>query len=82
MRTNIGGNNMCLLDYNKENKSGLIFNKVKQGKIIHKKEYNNKNKEQRISKMVPAEKSIEYRPKEANSKNDYGHWEGNLVVGK
>ena len=62
--------------------SGLIFNKVKQGKIIYKKEYNNKNKEQRVSKMVPAEKSIEYRPKEANSRNVYGHWEGDLVVGK
>ena len=62
--------------------SGLIFNKVKQGKIIYKKEYNNKNKEQRVSKMVPAEKSIEYRPKEANSRNVYGHWEGDLVAGK
>ena len=46
--------------------SGLIFDKVKQGKIIYKKEYNNKNKEKRVSKMIPAEKSIEYRPKEAN----------------
>lgn len=62
--------------------SGLIFNKVKQGKIIYKKEYKDKNKEQRVSKMVPAEKSIEYRPKEANSRNVYGHWEGDLVVGK
>ena len=62
--------------------SGLIFNKVKQGKIIYKKEYNNKNKEQRVSKMVPAEKSIEYRPTEAKSRKVYGHWEGDLVVGK
>ena len=61
--------------------SGLIFNKVKQGKIIYKKEYNNKNKEQRVSKMVPAEKSIEYRPKEANTREEYGHWEGDLVIG-
>ena len=62
--------------------SGLIFNKVKQGKIIYKKEYNNKNKDQRVSKMVPAEKSIEYRPTEAKSRKVYGHWEGDLVVGK
>ena len=62
--------------------SGLIFDKVKQGKIIYKKEYNNKNKEKRVSKMIPAEKSIEYRPKEANGRNVYGHWEGDLVVGK
>ena len=63
-------------------KSGVIFEKIKQGKIIYKKEYNNKNKEQRVSKMVPAEKSIEYRPKEALLRNVYGYWEGDLVVGK
>lgn len=63
-------------------KSGLIFNKVKQGKIIYKKEYNNKNKEHRVSKMIPAEKSIEHRPEEAKERNVYGHWEGDLVVGK
>ena len=63
-------------------KSGIIFEKIKQGKIIYKKEYNNKNKEQRVSKMVPAEKSIEYRPKEALLRNVYGYWEGDLVVGK
>lgn len=63
-------------------KSGGVFNKVKQGKIIYKKAYNNKNKEQRVSKMVPAEKSIEYRPKEAKERRVYGHWEGDLVVGK
>ena len=63
-------------------KSGVIFEKIKQGKIIYKKEYNNKNKEQRVSKMIPAEKSIEYRPKEALLRNVYGYWEGDLVVGK
>ena len=63
-------------------KSGLVFDKIKQGKIIYKKEYNNKNKEKRVSKMIPAEKSIEHRPKEANTREVYGHWEGDLVVGK
>lgn len=62
--------------------SGLIFEDIKQGEIIYKKEYNNKNKEKRVSKMIPAEKSIEYRPKEANDRKVYGHWEGDLVVGK
>lgn len=32
--------------------------------------------------MIPAEKSIEYRPKEANKREIYGYWEGDLVVGK
>ena len=63
-------------------KSGVIFEKVKQGKIIYKKEYNNKNKEQRVSKLIPAEKSIEHRPKEVLERIIYGHWEGDLVVGK
>lgn len=63
-------------------KSGVIFNNLKQGKIIYKKIYNNKNKEKRVSKLIPAEKSIEYRPKEANLREVYGHWEGDLVVGK
>ena len=59
-----------------------MFEKIKQGKIIYKKEYNNKNKEKRVSKLIPAEKSIEYRPKEANLRIEYGHWEGDLVIGK
>ena len=63
-------------------KSGEIFNKVKQGKIIYKKEYKEKNEERRVSKLIPAEKSIEHRPKEANERSEYGHWEGDLVVGK
>ena len=63
-------------------KGGLIFEKIQNGKIIYKKEYNNKNKEKRVSKMIPAEKSIEHRPKEANTRKEYGHWEGDLVVGK
>ena len=63
-------------------KGGGIFEKIKHGKIIYKKEYNNKNKEHRVSKQIPAEKSIEYRPKEALLRTIYGYWEGDLVVGK
>lgn len=63
-------------------KSGLVFNKVKQGKIIYKKEFKDKNETRRVSKLIPAEKSIEYRPDEANKRSEYGHWEGDLIVGK
>ena len=63
-------------------KTGNLFNKLKPGKIIYKKEFNNKNKQKRVSKMIPAEKSIEHRPKQANERSEYGHWEGDLVVGK
>ena len=55
---------------------------VKQGKIIYKKEYKVKNKDKSVCSKVPAEKSIEFRPKEANNREEYGHWEGDLVIGK
>ena len=31
---------------------------------------------------IPPEKSIDYRPEEANTREEYGHWEGDLVIGK
>jgi len=75
------GNEKCEIPVFQAYKNGF-FDKLKKGKIIYKKEYKNKNKEKRVSKLIPAEKSIEYRPKEANIRSVYGHWEGDLVVGK
>lgn len=63
-------------------KLGTVFDNVKKGKIIYTKEYNKKNLEKRVSKMIPAAKSIEHRPKVANERSEFGHWEGDLVVGK
>ena len=50
--------------------------------MIYKKEYKEKNKEKTHCSKVPAEKSIDFRPEEANNRSVYGHWEGDLVVGK
>ena len=50
--------------------------------MIYKKEYKNKNSEKYHYVKVPAEKSIDFCPKEANERTEYGHWEGDLVVGK
>ena len=50
--------------------------------MIYKKEYKEKNKEKTHCSKVPAEKSIDFRPQEANDRSEYGHWEGDLVVGK
>lgn len=63
-------------------KKGNVFENIDSEKIIYKKEYKSKNKEKRVSKMIPAEKSIEHRPEVANNRNEYGHWEGDLVIGK
>ena len=49
--------------------------------MIYNKEYKDKNKEKRICEKVPPEKSIDYHPEEANTRETYGHWEGDLVIG-
>jgi IS30 family transposase len=67
-----------------------IRNNIHQGGIfeltekdmIYKKEYKDKNEEKRVCSKVPAEKSIEFRPESANTREEYGHWEGDLVIGK
>lgn len=58
-----------------------ILNLTKKD-MIYKKEYKEKNKEKIHCSKVPAEKSIDFRPQEANDRSEYGHWEGDLVVGK
>lgn len=62
-------------------RKGFIFD-IKPDHLIYKKIYKNKNKEKRKSSTIPPEKSIEYRPIEANLRSEYGHWEGDLVIGK
>ena len=62
--------------------AGYIYN-IKSTDMIYNKEYKDKdkNKEKRVCEKVPPEKSIEYRPEEANRREAYGHWEGDLVIG-
>lgn len=48
--------------------------------IKHKKKTRNKQPT-RISKKVPYYKSIDFRPEHINTREEVGHWEGDLVVG-
>ena len=60
---------------------GNVFDLTEEDMIYNKK-HKIKNKDKRIAKHTPPEKSIENRPKEANERSEYGHWEGDLIVGK
>ena len=55
---------------------------IKKSDMIYKKQYVDKNKEKAHCDKVPAEKSIDFRPQKANDRSEYGHWEGDLVIGK
>ena len=55
---------------------------IKPKDMIYKKKKKNKNSDKRVCSKVPAEKSIDFRPDEANNRTIYGHWEGDLVIGR
>lgn len=50
--------------------------------MIYNKKPKIKNKGKKIFDKIPPEKSIERRPYEADRRSEYGHWEGDLVIGK
>lgn len=72
---------MCAKTIRNNIKSGDIYD-IKPKDMIYKKKHKDKNKEKKICEKIPPEKSIDYRPEEANTRKEYGHWEGDLVIGK
>ncbi len=71
---------MCARTIRNNIYAGDIYD-IKPTDMIYKKEYKDKNKEKTVCEKVPPEKSIDYRPEEANTREEYGHWEGDLVIG-
>lgn len=59
-----------------------VFYNIKSDHYIFKKSNKKYGSRKIVSCKVPAEKSIEFRPESANLRNELGHWEGDLVVGK
>ena len=71
---------MCARTIRNNIYAGDIYD-IKPKDMIYNKKQKNKNKDKIICDKVPPEKSIDYRPEEANTREIYGHWEGDLVVG-
>lgn len=71
---------MCARTIRNNIYAGDVFD-IESADMIYNKEYKEKNKDKKICEKVPPEKSIDYRPEEANTREEYGHWEGDLVIG-
>lgn len=72
---------MCARTIRNNIASGDIY-EIQPKDMIYNKKHKDRNKEKKISERIPPEKSINYRPEEANTREEYGHWEGDLVIGK
>ena len=72
---------MCARTIRNNIASGDIYD-IAPKDMIYNKIHKERNKGKKIYEKVPPEKSIDYRPEKANTREEYGHWEGDLVIGK
>lgn len=72
---------MCAKTIRNNIASGDIYD-IAAKDMIYNKIYKEKHKGKKVCEKVPAEKSIDYRPEKVNTREEYGHWEGDLVIGK
>ena len=72
---------MCARTIRNNIASGDIYD-IAPKDMIYNKIYKEKNKGKKVCEKVPPEKGIDYRPEKVNTREEYGHWEGDLVIGK
>ena len=70
---------MCARTIRNNIASGDIYD-ISAKDMIYNKKYKEKNKGKKVCEKVPPEKSIDYRPEKANTREEYGHWEGDLII--
>lgn len=71
---------MCARTIRNNIAAGDIYD-IEAKDMIYNKAYKQKNSGKRVCDKVPPEKSIDFRPKIVNTREEYGHWEGDLVIG-
>ena len=74
------GVKMCAKTIRNHIDLGCVYN-ITPKDMIYNKKPKVKNPKKTICSKIPPEKSIENRPKEIETREVYGHWEGDLVVG-